>query len=130
MKHVVSAVCAFLALVACSEQASTPAISHPALETESGFGKVRIQPDRITFISVNAGPRHVRISQRGYGYGQFSYMSGGTFCQPNATGTFDNFNRRGEAIWSIYPTKQVPHGCALKFTGAGNRKARLFVTVK
>jgi hypothetical protein len=97
---------------------------------QSGFGKVTIQPDHITFLSLNSGPRHVRISQRGYSYGLFSYMSGGPFCQPNATGTFDKFNKRGEAVWSIYPSAQVPHGCAMKFFGGGNRKAKLFVTVK
>jgi hypothetical protein len=97
---------------------------------QSGFGKVTIRPDHITFLSLNSGPRHVRISQRGYSYGQFSYTSGGPFCRPNATGAFDNFNKRGEAVWSIYPSAQVAHGCSMKFSGAGNRKAKLFVTVK
>lgn len=119
-----------LTLVGCSEQVSPPATSRPALTAQSGFGKIRIQPDHITFLSVNSAARRVRISQRGYNYGQFSYTSGGSFCQPNATGSFDNFNRRGEAIWSIYPTAQVAHGCAMKFQGSGNRKAKLFVTVK
>jgi hypothetical protein len=123
-------ICALLPLVACSEQMSPSPTSRPALTAQSGFGKIRIKPNHITFSSVNSGPRHVRISQRGYSYGQFSYTSGGSFCQPNASGTFDNFNQRGEAVWSIYPTMQVAHGCPLRFLGAGNRKAKLFVTVK
>lgn len=119
-----------LALAGCLEQTSVPATLRPAPAAQSGFGKIRIKPDHITFSSVNSGPRHVRISQRGYSYGQFSYTSGGSFCQLNASGTFDKFNQRGEAVWSIYPTMQVAHGCPLRFLGAGNRKAKLFVTVK
>lgn len=128
MKYAISAICALLALVACSEQTSPPATLAPAQMALSGFGKVKIQPDHITFVGLNSGPRHVRISQRGYSYGLFSYMSGGPFCQANATGTFDNFNKRREAVWSIYPTSQGV--CSMKFFGAGNRKAKLLVTVK
>jgi hypothetical protein len=131
-RTVLPVVGALLALVDCSAQMSAPATSPQAPMTPSGFGgfgKVIIRPDHITFLSLN-GRRHVRISQRGYSYGQFSYTSGGPFCQPNATGTFDKFNKRGEAVWSIYPAAHVPHGCSMKFLGAGNRKGKLFVTVK
>lgn len=129
MKHVIAPIGALLALVACSDQISPPTTSRPAVTTQSGFGQIRIRPNHITFLSVSSAPRHVRISQRGYSYGQFTYQSGGSFCQTNATGTFDGFNQRGEAVWSIFPTAQVTHGCPLRFSGAGNRKARLFVTV-
>ena len=132
MKHTIAPIGALLALIACSGPMSTPVSSRPSLmaQSGSGIGKVRIQPNHITFASVYSGPRKVRISQRGYAYGPFSYVVVGNSCRANASAGFQGYNQRGETLWSIYPTAQVAHGCPLEFFGAGNRKARLFVSVK
>jgi len=130
MKNVIAPIGVVLALVGCSEYVSPPAASSAALVEQSGFGRVRIRPNHITFVGLSGGQRKVRISQRGYSFGLFTYSSGGPFCQPNATATLDGFDQSGAAIFSIYPTAQVAHGCPMKFLGAGNRKARLFVTVQ
>lgn len=132
MKYAIAPIGALLALIACSEQMSAPPASRPSLIAQSGsaIGKVRIRPDHITFASVYSGPRRVRLSQRGYAYGPFSYVVVGSSCRPNATALFKGYNKRGETLWAIYPTASVPHGCPLEFLGADNRTAKLFVSVK